>query len=87
MVVDSVTEAKAQLSALLVRVQKGEEVVISRAGKPIASLVPYHASLQPRKPGALRGKVRIAKDFDVLPDDLASANLENCTCRETGRKH
>jgi prevent-host-death family protein len=73
MVVDSVTEAKAQLSALLVRVQKGEEVVISRAGKPIASLVPYRADRRPRKPGALRGKIRIAADFDVLPDDLAEA--------------
>ena len=73
MVVDSVTEAKAQLSALLVLVQKGEEVVISRAGKPVASLVPYHTNLRPRKPGALRGRIRIAPDFDVLPDDLAVA--------------
>ena len=73
MVVDSVTEAKAQLSALLVRVQNGEEVVISRAGKPIASLVPYQTDHRPRKPGALRGKIRIAPDFDHLPDDLAIA--------------
>jgi prevent-host-death family protein len=73
MVVDSVTEAKAQLSALLVRVQNGEEVIISRAGKPIASLVPYQADRRRRQPGALRGKVRIAPDFDQLPDDLAAA--------------
>ena len=73
MVIESVTEAKAQLSALLARVQNGEEVVIGRAGKPIASLVPYLADRRRRKPGALRGKIRIAPDFDVLPDDLAVA--------------
>lgn len=73
MVVDSVTEAKAQLSALLERVLQGEEVVISRAGKPVATLVPYRTDQRPRRPGCLRGKIRIAPDFDELPDDLAEA--------------
>jgi prevent-host-death family protein len=73
MVVDTVTEAKAQLSALLDRVSRGEEVIISRAGKPIAVLEPYHDARRRRTPGRLRGQVLIAADFDTLPTDLAEA--------------
>jgi prevent-host-death family protein len=73
MVVNTVTEAKAQLSALLDRVTAGEEVIISRAGKPIAALVPYEAARRPRKPGRLRGKIHIADDFDELPPEIAEA--------------
>jgi antitoxin (DNA-binding transcriptional repressor) of toxin-antitoxin stability system len=49
-------------------------VIIGKAGKPVARLVPYSgipAAL--RKPGALKGKIRIAKDFDALPEDIAKA--------------
>ena len=67
----TVTEAKAQLSALLERVLAGEEVVIGRAGKPVARLVPYTTKKARRVPGALRGQIRIAADFDQLPEDLA----------------
>ena len=73
MVVNTVTEARAQLSALLDRVSRGEEVVIGRAGKPVASLVPYAPKRRPRRPGRLRGKIRIAPDFDELPEDIADA--------------
>jgi prevent-host-death family protein len=72
MIVSTVTEAKAQLSSLLERVERGEEVVISRAGRPVAVLARY-ASGARRKPGRLRGKIRIAPDFDALPADLAEA--------------
>jgi len=71
MVVNTVTEAKAQLSALLERVSRGEEVIINRAGKPVAILQPYRAENRPRRPGRLRGKIRIHKDFDKLPADIA----------------
>jgi prevent-host-death family protein len=73
MVVNTVTEAKANLSALLEKVLQGEEVIISRAGKPIAVLEPYRPDGRPRTPGALRGKVRVAPDFDELPADLREA--------------
>ena len=73
MVVNTVTEAKTQLSALLERVSQGEEVIISRAGKPIAILEPYCADQRPRTPGRLRGKIHIAPDFDELPADIAHA--------------
>lgn len=73
MIVNTVTEAKAHLSALLDRVSRGEEVIIGRAGKPVAILEPYHAEQQPRQPGRLRGRIRIADDFDELPPDMAAA--------------
>jgi prevent-host-death family protein len=73
MVVNTVTEAKAYLSSLLERVSQGEEVIISRAGKPLAVLEPYKAERRPRKPGRLRGQVHIASDFDELPKDMADA--------------
>jgi prevent-host-death family protein len=67
-------EAKTQLSKLVERVEAGEEIVITRRGKPAARLVPERrgggfASLE----GAWRGRVKIADDFDELPDDLAEA--------------
>ena len=60
----NVHEAKTHLSRLLERVESGEEIVIARAGKPIARLVP----LGPPTPRALfgrdRGKIWISDDFD-----------------------
>lgn len=67
-------EAKSNLSKLVARVEGGEEIVITRRGAPAARLVPERqgggfASLA----GAWRGQVRIADDFDELPDDLAES--------------
>ena len=73
MVVDTITEAKAQLSSLIERVIHGEEVIIKRAGKPVAVLTAYLPHRVKRQAGALRGKIRISKDFDELPDDIAAA--------------
>jgi len=73
MTVNSISEAKAHFSALIEEVCKGNDVVIGRAGKPIAILMPFTRQQKPRVPGLLRGKIRIGSDFDVLPDDVASA--------------
>ena len=73
MPITNISEAKARLSSLLRRVEEGEEVVIGRAGKPIARLVPFERPARPRQPGALAGRIRIADDFDELPEDLAEA--------------
>ncbi len=73
MMVTNVSEAKAQLSALLERVRNGEEVILGKAGRPIAKLVPYIGQTEPRQPGALRGEIHIAADFDELPADIAVA--------------
>lgn len=69
----NISEAKAQLSALIEAVQAGEEVIIGKAGKPVARLVRYQGAAAPRRPGALKGRIRIADDFDELPADIAEA--------------
>ena len=62
--------AKTHLSRLLDRAARGEEVVITRHGKPVARLTPVEQRRAPRKLGALRGKVRVAADFDApLPKE------------------
>ena len=66
----NIHQAKTHLSRLLERVENGEEVIIARAGKPVARLVPYAEPTSPRRPGALRGKIEIAEDFDVTPEWL-----------------
>ena len=71
--VANISEAKAQLSALIEQVQAGEEVIIAKAGRPVAKLVAFTAAVGKRRPGALRGRIRIAADFDILPDDIAEA--------------
>jgi prevent-host-death family protein len=65
----NVHQAKTQLSQLLRRVEAGEEIVIARAGRPVARLVPVRAGLDERPLGIDAGLVRIAPDFDApLPD-------------------
>jgi prevent-host-death family protein len=66
-------EAKTQLSSLVDRAAKGEEIVIAKAGKPMAKLVPAAPELKAaRKPGQnLLGVTYIADDFDApLPEDV-----------------
>lgn len=69
----NIHEAKTHLSRLLERVTKGEEIIIAKAGKPIAKLVPYSEESAPRTPGYWRGHVTIHDDFDKLPEDIAGA--------------
>ncbi len=69
----NIHEAKTQLSRLIERALAGEEVIISKAGKPVVRLVPYVTKKQPRRLGVLKGKIWIAPDFDELPEDLAAA--------------
>lgn len=73
MQITNISEAKAQLSALIEKVLAGEEVIIGKAGKPVARLVRYTEPAVRRRPGALKGKIRIAEDFDELPPDIAAA--------------
>jgi prevent-host-death family protein len=71
-------QAKIQFSRLVDAAANGEEIVIARAGKPAARLVPIDPTIEPaiepvkvaRRFGGLKGKVRIAEDFDAhLADD------------------
>ncbi|HEY1274225.1 MAG TPA: type II toxin-antitoxin system Phd/YefM family antitoxin [Thermoleophilaceae bacterium] len=66
----NVHEAKTHLSRLLEEVENGDEIVIARAGKPVAKLVP-HAATEPRRPGGAEGQIWIADDFDELDEQIA----------------
>jgi prevent-host-death family protein len=61
----NIHDAKTHLSRLIEQVEAGQEIVIARAGRPVARLVPYRARSEPRKPGAWKGRVRLAPDFDA----------------------
>lgn len=73
MTVVNMHEAKTHLSRLVERVAQGEDVVIAKAGRPVARLVPYEESGEPRKLGAWKGRVWMADDFDELPPELLAA--------------
>jgi prevent-host-death family protein len=73
MPITNISEAKAQLSALIERVLAGEEIIIGKAWKPVAKLVRFERTTGPRRPGALEDRIRIAADFDELPEDLQIA--------------
>jgi prevent-host-death family protein len=64
-------DAKTHLSELVDRAAEGEEIIIAKAGTPKARLVPLNKPAKPRQPGAWRGRVRVARDFDApLPDTV-----------------
>jgi prevent-host-death family protein len=71
MVIVNVHQAKTHLSRLLERVAAGEEVVIARAGNPVARLVPLQRE-EPRNPGLVKGRVTDAF-FEPLPADELDA--------------
>jgi prevent-host-death family protein len=66
----NVHDAKTHLSRLLERVETGEEIILARAGRPVARLVPFKPRREPRVPGAWRGRVHLAADFDATPDEV-----------------
>lgn len=63
-------EAKAQLFQLGVRAWQGDRVVITKAGKPYLNLLPHVDTPQARRPGRLKGKIRMPTDFDSIPKDI-----------------
>jgi len=70
----NIHEAKTHLSRLLESVVAGEEIIIAKAGHPVARLAPLRAFDKPRQPGALAGRLKMADDFDApLPESIASA--------------
>ena len=71
----NIHEAKTHLSRLVERVERGEEIVIARAGRPVARLIPFHPRAEPRTPGLWRGRVRLSPDFDA-PDDALLSSFE-----------
>lgn len=67
----NIYEAKTRLSQLVDRAEAGEEIIIARGGRPAARLVPFRVTVVKRKPGRMRGRIRVGADFDApLPPDL-----------------
>ena len=66
-------DAKTHLSALIERAAAGEEIVIAKAGRPKAKLIPYRPADEPRKPAHALGLMFIAEDFDMAMPDLDAA--------------
>jgi len=74
MTVVNVQEAKTHLSRLLDRVAGGEEIVIAKAGRPVARLVAVKKRPCRRVPGKYEGKIIISDDFDApLPEEIQDA--------------
>ena len=76
----NVHEAKTRLSKLLEQVRSGEEIVIAKAGTPVAYLVPY---TPPKRkivpPGAMEGEIWIADDFDEPVNALFKCLEKDCS--------
>lgn len=69
----NIQEVKVHLSRLLKEVASGEEVIIAKAGKPVARISQIEKSGPKIRFGVLKGKVKVSEDFDApLPDDLLS---------------
>ena len=67
----NIHEAKTHFSRLIERVLLGEEIVIAKAGRPVAKLVPISPETADRKPGSAKGTFIVPADFDApLPDDV-----------------
>lgn len=78
MYITNISEAKSSLSSLLAQVQKGEEIIIGKAGKPIAKIVPYQEDKQDRTlGGSWEGKVKMTDDFDELPSEMMDVFMGN----------
>lgn len=69
----NIHQAKTQLSRLLERVEAGEEIVIARAGRPIAKLSGIAKVREPRRPGRWKGQISVSSDFDELPVEVLRA--------------
>jgi prevent-host-death family protein len=67
----NIYDAKTRLSELVDRAQNGEEIVIAKAGRPVARLIALREAPVERRPGRLRGRIWMAPDFDEpLPEDV-----------------
>lgn len=66
----NIHEAKTNLSKLIEKISKGEEIIIAKAGKPVAQLISYKKNLKPRKAGLLKGKIFVPDNFDDEDEEI-----------------
>ncbi len=70
----NISEVKAKLSAVIEEVvTTGEEFLIGKAGKPVAKIIRYEPAQRSRRLGLLKGKIKLTKDWDQWPDDIAQS--------------
>lgn len=70
----NIHEAKTHLSRIVDEVAAGDEVIIAKAGKPMARLIPMPAAVKTKKLGLLKGKIKVPDDFNApLPDEVLAA--------------
>jgi prevent-host-death family protein len=72
----NIHEAKTHLSKIVDEVAAGAEVIIAKAGKPMARLSPISAPARPKKLGLLKGKIKVPDDFNEPLDDEVIADFE-----------
>lgn len=70
MITTNIYQAKTNLSKLIEKVEEGKEVIIARAGKPVAKLIAYKEKKKPRVPGLLKGKIWISDDFNDESEEI-----------------
>lgn len=71
----NIHEAKTHLSRLVEQAAAGREIIIAKAGKPMARLVPMETAARPKKLGQLKGKIRVPDDFDAPLDAATLASF------------
>lgn len=71
--VRSIAEAKAHFSAIVDQASEGRAFVICRAGRPLVTVTQYVRPKATRRPGLLKGQIRLAKDFDAMPEGFEEA--------------
>jgi prevent-host-death family protein len=72
----NIHEAKTHLSKIVDEVAAGAEVIIAKAGKPMARLSPLETAPQPKKFGLLKGRIQVPDDFNAPLDDEVLADFE-----------
>jgi prevent-host-death family protein len=72
----NIHEAKTHLSRLIDQVAAGREIIIAKAGRAVARLVPLEAGPRPKKLGGLKGRIKVPDDFNAPLDDHVIATFE-----------
>lgn len=67
----NLTEAKAKFSDVVERAVQGEEIIVTKMGKPVVKITRFEPKMAHRRLGLFSGQIQIAEDFDEWPDDLA----------------
>jgi len=75
----NIHEAKTHLSRIVEQVAAGREVIIAKAGRRVAKLVPLEVGARPKKLGGLKGRIKVPDDFNAPLDDRVAAAFEGRT--------